>query len=211
MLRKCCAVAAYLLSALVGGLQAGCAQTQPGALPAYVIEGEKRAQERYETEKVKYEPLVGKTLWVTASARLTLCTVPTLVPTECIAIEPRQHVVVDRVAPGFHQSGSYNSMEGKPYCHVTASDGRSGYVECQELMGLSTDIDQTVAAADCKRHGGEPRIGMSIKLVVACWGKPAAIKRRETVRGISEKYIYNPERSVLFHNGVAVTIRTEAE
>jgi hypothetical protein len=208
MSRKYAAVAARLLCVLISSLQAGCVQTQPGALPAYVIEDEKRAQERYETEKVKYEPLVGKTLWVTASTRLMLCTVPTSIPKECISIEPRQRFVVDRVAPGFHQSGLYNTMEGEPYCHVTASDGRSGYVDCQGLVGDSTDIDQAVAAADCKRHGGEPRIGQSIKLVVACWGKPKTISRRETARGLSEKYIYGSEQSVLFHDGAAVAIRT---
>jgi hypothetical protein len=209
--RKYFAVAARLLCALLGSLQAGCMQTQPGALPAYVIEDEKRAQERYETEKVKYEPLVGKTLWVTASTHLRLCTVPTLTPTECKAIEPRQRFVVDRVLSGSHDSGLYKTTESEPYCHVTTSDGRSGYENCYKLEADSTDIDQAVAAADCKRHGGRPRIGMSIKLVVACWGKPSTIRRRETARGISESYVYNRQRSVLFHNGAAVTIRTEPD
>jgi hypothetical protein len=209
--RQCCAVAARLLCALLGGLQAGCVQTQPGALPAYMIEEEKRALERYETEKVKYEPLVGKTLWVTASMHLRLCTVPTLIPTECKSIEPRERFVVDRLAPGSYGSGLNKTTESEPYCHVTTSDDRSGYVNCYELEEDSTDIDQAVAAADCKRHGGRPRIGMSIKLVVACWGKPSTIRRRETARGISESYIYNRERSVLFHNGAAVTIRTEPD
>jgi hypothetical protein len=209
--RKYFAVAARLLCALLGGLQAGCVQTQPGALPAYIVEEEKRTQERYETEKVKYEPLIGKTLWVTASAHLWLCTVPTWTPTECKAIEPRQRFVVDRVVPGSHDSGLYKTTESEPYCHVTTSDGRGGYMKCRELEGDSTEIDQAVAAADCKRHGGRPRIGMSVTLVVACWGKPETIKRRETARGISERYVYSPERSVLFHDGVAVTIRTEPD
>jgi hypothetical protein len=209
--RQYFAAAARLLCALLGGLQAGCMQSPPGALPAFVVEEEKRALEDYEAEKVKYEPLVGKTLWVTASAHLWLCTVATWTPTDCKAIEPRQRFVVDRVVAGSHQSGLYKTTETEPYCHVTASDGLSGYMKCLRLEEDSTEIDQAVAEADCKRHGGRPRIGMSIKLVVACWGKPSTIRRRETARGISESYVYNRQRSVLFHNGAAVTIRTEPD
>jgi hypothetical protein len=73
--------------------------------------------------------------------------------------------------------------DSQPYCHLTAINGLAGFVRCLDLTWTSTDIDPVVAAADCERHGGRPRIGFSAKLVIACWGKPNTIKRRETAKG----------------------------
>ena len=66
MSRKCFAAAAQMLCALVSGLQAGCTHTQPASMET---ETDNRERERYEVEKAKYEPLVGRTLWVTANGR----------------------------------------------------------------------------------------------------------------------------------------------
>jgi hypothetical protein len=206
MSRKCFAAAAQMLCALVSGLQAGCTHTQPASMET---ETDNRERERYEVEKAKYEPLVGKTLWVTANGRFNLCPEPTGLTQGCTEIAARHRFTIDRVVLGTKEVVYSPHVDSEPYCHVTTGDGVTGYAHCWELEGPSTDVDQNVAESDCARHGGSPRVGFSTKLVVACWGKPATIKRRETAKGISEKYVWGSARSVLFHDGVAVTIHTE--
>jgi hypothetical protein len=95
---------------------------------------------------------------------------------------------------------------GNPYFHVRLADGRTGYIEVTNFIALTTDIDLEKAAAECKRRG-EPRIGMSAKQVLAtCWGKPEQVDRRETARGVTERYIYDNGR-VIFHNGVVTSVQ----
>jgi hypothetical protein len=75
------------------------------------------------------------------------------------------------------------------------------------VTGNATDIDLDKVAAECKRHGN-PRIGMTAKQVLAtCWGKPDHVDRRETARGVTERYIYDNGR-VIFHNGIVTSVQT---
>jgi hypothetical protein len=194
---KCFAAAALIVCALVGGAQT--AQTQTTA----AIDAQLRAG--FAREKAKYEPAVGKTFWVTG-----FCPEPNDMMPQCAEIRAPRRLVVDRVEPGFNRLADGSTiMEPFAYCHVTSNDGLVGYMVCVELTSPQImDVDPVVAAAECKRIGGKPRVGLSTKLVEACWGKPVTIKRKETASGVSEKYIYGGGHSVLLHNGVVVTIRT---
>jgi hypothetical protein len=210
MSRKCLAAAAQMFCVLLSGLQIGCTHTQPGNPQASIdAEEEQRARDGYEANKGEYAPFVGKTRWVKADQELKLCPQPADLKEGCTSLEAQQSFVVDRVVPGFQQMTYVSHTDSQPYCHLTAINGAAGFVRCLDLTWTSTDIDPVVAAADCGRHGGRPRVGSSAKLVIACWGKPNTIKRRETAKGASERYDYGSGRSVLFHNGVAVAIRTE--
>ena len=160
-------------------------------------------------KKPIYEPAVGKTFWITG--HVDVCPEPNALSPRCARILAPRRLVVDRVVQGFLRSANDSRplTESDPYCHVTFSDGVSGYVACQTLMRETLDVDPTAAAAECKRHGGRPRVGQSAKIVEYCWGKPNNVKSAETASGVTEKYIYDQGRYVLFHDGVAVKIRTE--
>jgi hypothetical protein len=210
MSRKCLAAAAQMFCVLLSGLQASCTHTQPANTQSSIdADEERRARDGYEAKKGEYEPFVGKTRWVKAHEELKLCPQPADLKEGCASIEAHRSFVIDRVVPGFQQVTYVSRPDPEPYCHVAANNGLAGFARCLDIVWPSTDIDPVVAAADCERHGGTPRVGFSAKLVVACWGEPNTIKRRETAKGTSQKYNYGSGRSVLFHNGVAVAIRTE--
>jgi hypothetical protein len=44
-------------------------------------------------------------------------------------------------------------------------------------------------------------------LEATCWGKPIRVDRRETARGVSERYVYGKTRFVLLHNGVVTSVQ----
>jgi hypothetical protein len=153
-------------------------------------------------KKARYDSAIGKTFWVKFAVQL--CSTPNSVVAECAEVSAPTRLVIDRIEPQFQGIAG----GGLPFCHATSDDGRVGHVMCSQLVAFATDVDPTAAAAECKRRG-EPRIGMSAKQVeVTCWGKPVTVKRKETASGITDKYVYDDGRSVLFRNGVVVTIRT---
>jgi hypothetical protein len=156
--------------------------------------------------KPRYEPSIGKTFWVKGKVRL--CPEPNDLMPECLTIAAPRRLLVDRIEPGIHRLAGRTVINPIPYCHATSDDALAGYMMCSGLLADTTDVDPALAAAECKRNGGKPRIGLSAKLVEACWGKPLTIKRKETASGVTDKYIYDDGRSVLLHNGVVVTIRT---
>jgi hypothetical protein len=40
-----------------------------------------------------------------------------------------------------------------------------------------------------------------------CWGKPDRVDRRETARGVTERYVYGKSRFVLLRNGIVTSIQ----
>jgi hypothetical protein len=40
-----------------------------------------------------------------------------------------------------------------------------------------------------------------------CWGKPIRVDRRETARGVTERYVYSKTRFVLLHNGIVTSVQ----
>jgi hypothetical protein len=156
-------------------------------------------------EKATYEPMVGKSFWLKNA--VSLCPKPAYT-LQCEMIYPPRRLMIDGVEQQMDErAGGRIVPVGLPYCHAAVDDGRSGYVVCLELPSQSP-IDPVVAAAECKRRG-EPRVGMTAKqLEATCWGKPVTINRKETASGITERYIYDSDRSALLRNGVVVSIRT---
>jgi hypothetical protein len=148
-------------------------------------------------EKAKYEPNIGKTYWLLGSR--FLCPRPTTNVIDCTSIPPTSKLEVDGIERGITSDAHY---------HVKLEDGRTGYIEAFGLIRFATDVDPMQAAAECIR-GGKPRVGMSAKQVVAtCWGKPDHVDRRETARGISERYVYGKGEYVILHNGIVTAVDT---
>jgi hypothetical protein len=152
--------------------------------------------EKFLRDKVQYEPKIGKDYWV--QRPVFLCAKPARDPDgECGLL-----TATTKLEPDGIEQGTF----GNPYFHVRLADGRTGYIEVTNFIALTTDIDLEKAAAECKRRG-EPRIGMSAKQVLAtCWGKPEQVDRRETARGVTERYVYDNGRVVL-HNGVVTSVQ----
>jgi hypothetical protein len=147
-------------------------------------------------EKLKYEPNIGKTCWLTGSR--FLCPTPTTNVIDCTSIDAGSKLQLDGIERGITSSAYY---------HVKLEDGRAGYISAMELLAYGTDVDPMQAAADCKRRGN-PRVGMTAKQVRAtCWGDPSHVDHRETARGVSERYIYGKGRYVLLHNGVVTSVQ----
>jgi hypothetical protein len=147
-------------------------------------------------EKAKYEPNVGKTYWLLAIR--SLCPTSTTGIIDCTSIPAGTKLQTDGVERGVTTDAFY---------HVTLEDGRTGYVEAFGLLRFATDVDPAQAAADCKRRG-DPRIGMTARQVVAiCWGKPGRVDRRETARGVTERYVYGKARFLLLHNGIVTSVQ----
>jgi hypothetical protein len=93
------------------------------------------------------------------------------------------------------------------FYHVKLEDDRTGYISAFHLVRFATDVDPAQAAADCKRRG-DPRVGTTAKQVRAtCWGEPDRVDRRETARGVTERYVYGRNRHVLLHNGVVTSVQ----
>lgn len=147
-------------------------------------------------EKTQYEPNVGKDYWT--KTIVFVCRAPDKLGATCDPILTGAKLQADSL-----EQGKY----GTPYYHVKLSDGRTGYVMALELKIGTTDVDPTIAAAECKRRG-QPRIGMSAKQVRAtCWGDPDRVDRRETARGVTERYVYGGSRHVLLHNGIVTSVQ----
>ncbi len=147
-------------------------------------------------EKGQYEPSIGKDYWI--KLLTFLCPTPKRASTDCVTIVAPTKLQVDSL-----EQGAY----GTPYYPVKLSDGRSGYIMAADLKMYATDIDPAVAAAECKRRG-DPRVGMTAKQVRAtCWGEPVHVDRRETARGVTERYSYDSGR-VILHNGIVTSVQT---
>jgi hypothetical protein len=148
-------------------------------------------------EKAKYEPNFGKTYWLLGSR--FLCPRPTTNVIDCTSIPPTSKLELDGIERGITSDAHY---------HVKLEDGRTGYIEAFGLIRFATDVDPMQAAAECKRRG-DPRVGMSAKqLVATCWGKPDHVDRRETARGISERYVYGKGEYVILRNGIVTAVDT---
>ena len=90
---------------------------------------------------------------------------------------------------------------------MTLDDNRTGYISAFQSVAFATNTDPAQAAAECRRRG-DPRLGMTAKQVEAtCWGKPDRVDRRETVRGVTERYVYGKSRFVLLHNGIVTSVQ----
>src|ERR1700758_1045599 len=126
---KCFAAAALMLCALVSSAQTARTQTRAA------IDAEIRAG--FARDKAKYEPVVGKTFWVTGHVQL--CPEPNPLMPQCATI----------LAPPRFANGS-TLMEPFAYFHVTSNDGLVGYLACVQLMSPQVmDVDPVVAAAQC--------------------------------------------------------------
>jgi hypothetical protein len=164
----------------------GCAKRPP------VVDFEKD----FLQEKAKYEPNIGKTYWLLGGR--FLCPTSTTNVIHCTSIDAGTKLQLDGIDRGVTSDAFY---------HVKLEDGRTGYISAFELLIYATDVDPMQAAAECIRRG-DPRVGMSRKqLEATCWGKPERVDRRETARGLTERYVYSDTRSVLLHNGVVTSIR----
>jgi hypothetical protein len=164
----------------------GCATRPP------VVDFEKE----YLEQKAKYEPFIGKTYWLSLDKRL--CPTPAANIPDCTSILRGTKLQADGIERGRTSDAQY---------HVKLEDGRTGYIWAPDFVEATTDVDFMQAAAECLRRG-DPRVGMSRKrLEATCWGKPRRVDRRETARGLTERYVYSDTRSVLLHNGVVTSIR----
>jgi hypothetical protein len=165
----------------------GCTKTQPA------VDFEKGFLE----EKAKYEPHIGKTYWLLGY--VFLCPRATTNVIDCTSIPPSSKLELDGIERGITSDAHF---------HVKLDDGRTGYIDAFSLIRFGTDGDPMQAAAECKRRG-DPRVGMTAKQVVAtCWGKPNHVDRRETARGISERYVYSKGEYVILHNGIVTAVDT---
>ncbi len=152
--------------------------------------------EQFLREKADYEPYLGKNFW--AMIGMSLCPVPTLLDAGCETIAKGTKLQPDAIEEG---------PVGSPYYHLKVEDGRVGYISAHEVVHVATQIDPVQTAAECKACG-EPRIGMSRqRLEATCWGKPDHVDRRETARGVTERYVYGKTRFVLLHNGIVTSVQ----
>ena len=152
--------------------------------------------EKFLHEKAKYEPEIGKDLWVRIP--VFLCTKPAKDPEgECTLV-----AVTSKLQPDGIEQGTF----GNPYYHVKLADGRTGYVDASTFALETTEIDLVKEAAECKRRG-EPRVGMTAKQVEAtCWGKPGHVDRLKTTRGTTDRYVYGQGR-VILKNGIVTAVK----
>jgi hypothetical protein len=147
-------------------------------------------------EKAKYEANIGKDYWLTSDK--FLCPRPTSNVIDCQSIPSGSKLRPDGIERGITSDAFY---------HVRLEDGRTGYISAFALVSFGTDVDPAQAAAECKRRG-EPRLGMTAKQVRAtCWGDPDRVDRRETARGVSDRYAYGKNRLVLLHNGIVTSVQ----
>lgn len=173
-------------------MMTGCAEHQ--APP----DNSARYHEQFLREKAEYETDLGKNFW--AMRKMALCPVPTLLAdAKCETVAKGSKLQPDAVEEG---------PVGSPYYRVKLKDGRAGYISAHEVVNVATQTDPMQTAADCIR-GGEPRVGMSRRrLEATCWGKPDRVDRRETRRGVTERYAYGKSRLVLLHNGIVTSVQT---
>jgi hypothetical protein len=180
----------FLFSIIALAAMMGCAKDPKAVIESYDTE-------KFRREKVQYEPNIGKDYWVRIP--LFVCNKP--------ANNPSGECSLANVTTKFQPDGIEQGPFGNPYYHVKLTDGRTGYILASELRANATDIDLDKVAAECKCHGN-PRIGMTAKQVLAtCWGKPDHVDRRETARGVTERYVYDNGR-VIFHNGIVTSVQT---
>lgn len=179
-----------LFSVVVLAAMTGCAKDPKAVIASY-------DHEKFLHEKAKYEPEIGKDLWVRIP--VFLCTKP--------ASNPEGECTLVAVTTKLQPDGIEEGMFGNPYYHVKLADGRTGYVNASTFAVETTENDLEKAAAECKRRG-EPRVGMTAKQVEAtCWGKPGHVDRRETARGVAERYAYGRDRKLILHNGVVTSVQ----
>ncbi len=180
-----------VLSLIALAVMTSCAKDPKAVIESYDTQ-------KFLREKTQYEPHIGKDYWV--QVPVSLCKRPAHNPEgECELVG-----VITKLQPDGIERGTF----GAPYYHVILADGRTGYVDASSFVSNATAIDLEKAAADCKRRG-DPRVGMSAKkLVATCWGKPSHVDRRETARGISERYVYGKTEYVILHNGIVTAVET---
>jgi len=171
-------------------MMTGCAKDPKAVTASY-------DHEKFLRDKAQYEPIIEKDYWV--ALPVLLCTKP--------ASNPEGDCIVLAVTTKLQPDGIEEGMFGHPYYHVKLADGRAGYVDASSFKMQTTDTDLEKAEAD-RRRRGEPRVGMSRKQVEAtCWGKPGRVDRRETARGVTERYVYGKTRFVLLHNGIVTSVQ----
>jgi len=146
-------------------------------------------------EKVKYEPNIGKNYWLLGDR--FLCPTPVTNVLHCTSIRAGSKLKLDGIERG---------VTSDAYYHVTLEDGRTGYIGAFQLVTFGTDVDPAQTAAECKRRG-EPRLGMTAKQVEAtCWGKPDHVDRLKTMRGTTDRYVYDQGR-VILQNGIVTSVK----
>jgi hypothetical protein len=176
----------FIISVIALVVTTGCARRPPA------VDFEKE----FLQEKTKYEPYIGKSFWLVGSR--SLCPTATTSINDCRSIPPGTKLQLDGIERGINSNAYY---------YVTLEDGRTGYIFAFDLVGFVTDVDPARAAAECKRRGN-PRVGMTRNQVEAtCWGKPDRVDRRETARGVTERYVYGKSRFVLLHNGIVTSVQ----
>jgi hypothetical protein len=155
--------------------------------------------------KMIEEANVGKTFWLARG--VLLCEKPMLITaTKCDPVEKNTRLQVDGLEQGFDEENGVRHLNGMAFYRITLADGRAGYVLTSSFDGSTTTIDLEKAAAECKRRG-EPRVGMTAKQVEAtCWGKPNHVDRLKTVRGTTDRYLYDQGR-VILRNGIVTSVQ----
>lgn len=184
--------AQFIFCVAVFAVLAGCAnRTTP------VVDSAAKEAETFLREKAKYEPNVGKVYWLKIDT--SACQVPQLLDAGCPSAGKGSKLQVDGIEQG---------PLGDAYYHINVEGGPAGYVSASGLIVRATDVDPMQTAAECIRRG-QPRVGMTAKQVRAtCWGEPDRVDRRETKRGVSERYMYGRSRHVLLHNGIVTSVQT---
>jgi hypothetical protein len=150
------------------------------------------------------ESNVGKTFWFARD--VLLCEKPILVTaTKCDPVKRNTRLEVESIEQGFDEDNGMRHSNGMAFFRIKLA-GRTGYVLTSSFDGAATTIDLEQAAAECKRRGN-PRVGMTAKQVRAtCWGEPDHVDRKETARGVTERYVYDSGR-VILHNGVVTSVQ----
>jgi hypothetical protein len=178
-----------LFSVVALALLTSCAKDPKAVIASY-------DHEKFLRDKVPYEPKIGKDYWV--QVPVFLCAKP--------ARDPEGECGLLSVTTKLQPDGIEQCTFGNPYFHVKLGDSRTGYIEATDFVVHTTDIDLEKAAAECKRRGN-PRVGMTAKQVRAtCWGEPDHVDRKETARGVTERYVYDSGR-VILHNGVVTSVQ----
>lgn len=178
-----------LLCVVALAVMSGCAKHQ--APPDDSV----RYAEKFVHEKAEYEPNLGKNYW--ATLEMSLCPVPTILAVKCETVTKGSKLQADAIEEG---------PVGTAHYHVKLEDGRAGYIQASELVVMATQTDPMQTAAECIRRG-QPRVGMSRqRLEATCWGKPDRVDRKETARGVTDRYVYSNGR-VILHNGIVTSVQ----
>jgi len=146
-------------------------------------------------QKAHYEPNLGKDFWLRSDR--FICATPRSNDLDCQLIPRGSKLQPDGIERG---------ITSDAYYHVKVEDGRTGYIFAFELLAFATNVDPAETGAECKRRG-EPRVGMTAKQVeTTCWGKPDHVDRLKTMRGTTDRYVYDQGR-VILKNGIVTSVK----